>query len=271
MTPDQKLLAMWGGGALAIILIGGFILGGRADSLAENKGKALDLHRRYAALYPAEGMTAADAELKLGRLVEHQKRATEQAENFLVPNLPKEYEISDQNRASSLANQDLVELTQRAQRQKVELPASLPFKSGLDQEEDERSLQLAQLYLYRTVLNVLMDVGVTKIESVSTGKSTRDSSGNYAVVTCQFSFTAEYQSCQQLLMQMLNCHEIGIGLRAIDIEQSKDASQKVRMTASLLLVNRASWNLPVEAAPVAARGVSTEGAAPTRPGRITRP
>jgi hypothetical protein len=270
MTSDQKLLGVWGGGALALIVVGRIVLGSRADSLAENKNKAQDLHRRYEALYPAEGMTAAEADQKLGRLVEHQKKATEQAENFLVPNLPKEYEISDLGSASSQASAELDTLTQRAQRQKVELPTSLPFKGGLDQDEDKRSIQLAQLYLYRKVLDLLMDVGIKKVDTVTTGKSTRDPSGNYAVATCEFAFTAEYQSCQQLLMQLLNCHEIGIGLREIDIEQSKDGSQKVRLVASLLMVNRPSWNLPVEAAPVATRA-SADGAAPARPGRATRP
>lgn len=250
VTLEQKMLAIWGGGAFIVIIAGWMIIGSRAEALEQSKATAAGLYQKYQSLYPAEGMPVPDAEQKLGRLADHQKKALAQAEQFLVPDLPKEYQIPDLGSASAQVRTELATLTQNAQRQKIELP-TLPFQKGLSAEADKRSLELAQLYLMRKVLDAVMDVGIAKVTNVTEGRHTRDPSGNYAVITCEVDCVADYQASQQLLLHLLNCHEIGIGVRDVAIEQNKDGSQKVHVSASLLTANDPAWQLPAAAGPAA--------------------
>lgn len=262
MTREQKLLALWCAGAAIALIVAGAVFASRGGDLAEARTKAASLHADYRRLYPDQGTTAEEARAALEQLGRRQKEALDDAERELVGTLPEEYQRSDVTEASSRMRADLGALKQRAERQKIALPGTLPFEStGFDQAKV--SLQLAQLYLYRQVLDLCMDAGVTRIGAVRPARSHRDASGVYAILTCEFAVEGNYESLSQLLVALRAKHGAGLGVRELKLGQQAAQAMQCTLVASLLTANNPQWQLGPEDAPA-------PKAATTRPQLRTR-
>ena len=262
MTHDQKLLAIWCAGAGVVLLVIGLLFASRDAELDATRAKADALHADYLQLYPEQGTTAEEALAGLKRLRDHQEQARASAERDLLGMLPEEYQRGDVTEASSRLRADLGALKQRAERQKIVLPKVLPFEStGFDQAKV--SLQLAQLYLYRQVLDLCMDASVASIDTVTVreGRGHRDPSGVYAVLTCEFAIAGNYESVSQLLIALRAKHGAGLGVRELKLSQQAAQTMQCTLVASLLTANNPQWQLGAENAPAAAK---TGAAAPAR-------
>ncbi len=239
MTPDQKLLVIWGGAIVAIIVVGLSVLTMRAGSLGTTIAQASELHGRYVKLYhpdtPKDGIPVADAVRELSRAKEQQAQMLEKVESAMVPELPRSYLASEVTSASAQVHADHMAIKQRAQSQHMELPATLPYDSGLDPDEAKRRTQLAYLYLYRAVLDQCLDAGVTKVGTISPGKAEIDPTGNYQLLACDFEIDVPYADGQTLLLNLLQAQtKLGIGVQNLSIEQVAENRQHLRLTASLI-------------------------------------
>ena len=264
MTHAQKLLAIWCAAALITLAVVGYLFSSRADDLETVRTRAAALHADYLALYPEQGVGAGEALAGIKRLREHQEQARADAERQLVGTLPEDYQRSDVTEASSRMRADLGALKQRSERQKIPLPAGLPFEnSGFDQSKV--SLQLAQLHLYKQVLDVCMDAGVARVSSVREGKSHRDPSGVYAVLTCEFAVEGNFEALSQLLLALRGMHGLGLGVRELKLGQVGQAMQ-CTLVASLLTANNPQWQLTLENTAPVKPGVVP----PTQPVRRSR-
>ncbi len=265
MTREQKLLALWCVGAVIALAAVAFLFSSRGSELDATRAKAAALHEDYRALYPDQGVAAEETLTVIKRMRDHQELARTEAERQLVGALPDEYQRSDVTEASSRMRADLSALKQRAERLKIALPAQLPFEtSGFDQAKV--SLQLAQLYLYKQVLELCMDAGVSRVSGVRDGRSHRDLTGVYAVLTCEFVLEGNYESLSQLLLALRAKHAAGLGVREVKLSQATQSGQ-CTLVASLLTANQPQWELAPEGAPA---GKSPAGGTPAQPGRRSR-
>jgi hypothetical protein len=243
MTPDQQRLTIWAGGALVVLVGAGWWLGNHADSLAATVREADDYHARYQKLYPAQGVAAPEAAQHLATLKDLQQQALGQAEARLVPELPAEYTVGDLNAATARVNEDYATLKKKAQREKVTLADQLPLRDGLDPDGDKRSLQLAQLYLVRSVLETCMVAGVPEISAVECQKPYQDASGTYAVIPVMFKLRLGFEATEKLLEELRQAHDRGIGLGSLELSQDDNGSEQLTLIANLITVNPGSWKL----------------------------
>ncbi|MBA3710265.1 MAG: hypothetical protein H0W83_15750, partial [Planctomycetes bacterium] len=173
MTPDQRVLVVWGGVGGAIIVVGCIALAMRGSTLSEITPRARSQHATYLKLYhpdrPQEGMPAAEALQELNKAKERQDNALHKVEAALVPDLPKGYLGNEVNSAAATIHADHATMKTRAQSQQMGLPSTLPLDSGPDKDEGKRAIQLAQLYLYRAVVDQCLDAGVSKITAITPG------------------------------------------------------------------------------------------------------
>lgn len=259
MTKDQQILLIWCAGALVVLVVAGVLLSGGAGSLETVRSEADQLHGTYTELYPDEGRPSQEALTAARRIGEHQADERKRAESTLVAALPDDYRRTDVNQAGSRLSADLAALKQRAQRQKIALPASLPFEGGFDPDETKRSLQLAQLHLYRSVADLVMDSGITRILTIKEGTPYRDASGTFAVIPCEFTVEGSYDAIVSLLDGMRARHESGFGIRDLKLTQ---AAQNVGATflATVIVVNEPAWQL-----------AAVSSTAPTGRGSPSRP
>ena len=252
MTRDQQQLAIWCGAAAVLLIVAGVVFSTRGTGLEESRTKADALYGDYRKLYPDQGIPADEA-MKLVQLQkDHQAQARKDAESRLVATLPIEYQRSGVNDAAAKLGSDITALKQRAERQKIVLPSALPYESGLDQEPAKSSQQLATLFLYKQVLDTCMDSGVTKVKSVKEGKSHRDASGLYAVLTCDIAVEGTYEALSALLDNLRTKHDAGIGIHDVHFTQGSQQCT-IDMTTSLIIVSNPAWQL------------APEGGAPRRP------
>jgi hypothetical protein len=279
MTPDQRALAVWGGGGGACVILGCVVLFMRGGTLSELIPRATALHAGYTKLYhpdrPTDGVPAAEALQEAMRTKERQESELRRAEAVLVPELPKPYVATGVNAGSATIHADHAMMRSRSQSQSIPLPATLPLDGGLDKDEAKQAIQLAQLYLYRAVVDQCFDAGVSKITAITPGGSEADPSGSYLILTCDFDIEASYEAGQQLLQNLLQAHKSGIGVKAVGIDQAREGKQKLKVTASLLTANRfgvkpseAPRAVAPKAAPVAA---PTPAPAPDAPVKASPP
>ncbi len=255
MTKEQQILAIWGGGALVALIAAWIFLSGRADNLATVSGEAASLHQNYEKLYPEKGRPSQEA-LDAGKLLrDHQALALTTAEKSLIATVPEEYRRTDVNQAGSRLSSDLATLRQRAQRQKVTLPAQLPFERGLEADEGKRALQLTQLFVYKTVVELAMDAGFSRITAIKEGIPYRDASSTYAVVPCELSISGNYEAVVQLLDTLRAQHTQGLGVRDLKLVQESQGVQATLLVTCMTL-NDPVWGLNAAAAPAAAGGRS---------------
>jgi hypothetical protein len=251
MTPDQRTLATWGGGLALGVIIGWIVLDVvRGATLSERRDQAASLGREYEDLYPADGMAIEEATGTWKRLMEHQQANLTDVEASMVPPLPREYLETDLNSGAARVHADLQFLKQKAQRQQVRLPSTLPFEEGLSDNANQRLLQLAQLYLYRNLIDTCMEAGVTRINTVKTESGPTDPQGKYALMLCTIDVDMPWERTSQLLADLLVTQtRKGYGVRNLTIDHDRSGNEKVTLVVSLITANNPAWNLRPDSAP----------------------
>ena len=263
MTSEQKTLAIWGGGAGAFAILGLIWVLVRGETLAEERERVTQLQSDYTKAQP--GRSKLESQISaLQKAAQEQGRALDEAAKTLVPELKPEYRTADLTSAANRVATDLKALRQRADRTRVSLPGSLPLESGLDPDEISRQQQLAQLELYRTTLDLLMDAGIAKISTVTPGKSWADPSGTYAIFTADVDCEAPFPGMQAALAGFLAAHSQGLGLRNLTLTPTSnrsDANVRARLTASLIVPAKAEWKLSPDRSLPAAKPTKAAAAA----------
>jgi hypothetical protein len=261
MNPEQRTMTIWGGGLAAGVIIGWIIVGGvRGPLLEERHNVAEGLFKSYSDLYPEKGMAVDEATKKWKTVFEHQQSALKDAEASLVPPLPPKYTNTDLSTGAAQVHADLQYLKQKAQRQKVTIPGTLPFEEGLDADEKQRLLQLAQLYLYRNAIDTCMDAGVDRIGSVRVEKEkgSTDAGGRYAVLVCQLELEVTWEKASQVLLDLIQAQNTkGFGVRALSLVHDRSGNERLSLTISLLTANNPAWGLRPDTGPVAPKGGGT--------------
>jgi hypothetical protein len=250
MTPDQLIIAKWGGGLLAGLIVGSIVLHSvRGATFEERDAHAKMLGEEYVKLYPAEGMAIEEATATWTRLKEHQQAALKDAEASMVPILPRGYMETDLSSGAAQVHADLQYLKQKAQRTQVKLPGTLPFEEGLSPDANQRLLQLAQLYLYRNVLDTCMEAGIMKINSVKVETGPTDPQQKYALLLCAIDLDMPWDRTSQLLADFNQTqNRKGYGVRSASIEHDRSGNQRVSLTISLMTANNPAWGLRPDSA-----------------------
>lgn len=274
MTPEQKTMAIWGGGTGAVIIAGWIVLGGwRGPMLEDARSKAATLGKQYGELYPDQGMHIDEATRQWKQLMEHQKAALNDAEASMVPALPRGYRETDLSSGGAQVHTDLQYLKQKASRTQVKIPSTLPLEEGLDQSADIRLLQLAQLYLYRNALDTLMDAGITSIGNVRLSKGPTDPQNKYALLFCELELDATWERVSQVLIEFVQKQNTkGFGIRALELMHTPSGVEKLKLTVSLMTANNPAWGLRPDSAPTQLQPVNGKPPAAGGSGRFgTRP
>ena len=268
MTPEQRTLSIWGGGFAVALIAGWIVLGSRGETLAQKQGQADELEKKYQDLYPEQGLLAADARSKWKASLDLQEAALHEAETAIVPALPRAYTDTELGTASAQVHTDLQYLKQKGQRQGAKMPAALPFEEGLDQDSVQRAMQLAQLHLYREVVDACLEAGTSRLGSVHVAKGPTDPQGKYALMLCDLELDLTFEQVDQLLLDLVQKqHRKGIGLRSLSLDQARDGSQHIGLTVSLVLANDPAWGLKAEVP----KGGAKPGTAPPAGGsRLNR-
>ncbi len=258
MTSETRTLAIWGGTAGTIAVLGLLWMVVRSGALEDDRAAIRQLETDLAKAQPAGGKLDAQV-AALQRQAQEQAKALTEASTALVPELKAEYQAADLTSAATRVTSDLKALRQRAERTRVTLPPSLPLEGGLDPDEAVRQIQLAQLELYRATLDTLMDAGVTRILTLTPGRAWADPSASYAILTAEVDIEAPYEVVSAALQGLQTAHAQGIGLRNLSLLPNPvkaDAPLHCKLTVSLLTPNKPVWKLipekPVIAAPLAA-------------------
>jgi hypothetical protein len=275
MTPEQRTLSMWGGGIAGAMIVGWIALDMiRGPVLRERLELTEKLAKDYQELYPEQGMAIEEATGTWKRLMEHQQAALADAEASMVPVLPRGYLETDLSSGAAQVHADLQYLKQKAQRQQVRIPSTLPFEEGLNADGNQRLLQLAQLYLYRSVLDTCMDSGVTKINNLKTEPGPCDPQGKYALVLCTLELDLTWDRTSQLLADLNQTqNRKGFGVRSLNIEHDRSGNERVNLVVSLMTANNPAWGLRPDSAPASlptapAGGGATGGSGGSRFGRF---
>ena len=247
MTPDQKPLAIWGGGLAAAVIAGWIWLDVQGGQLSVLQDNANQLKTKYKDLYPDDGIPVEAATKKWREAAVAQKAALTEAEAALVPAMPKSYGDTELSSAAGLVRTDLLYLKQKADRQKVTLPTTLPFEEGLDPEAKARGMQLAQLYLYKNALDDCMDAGVTRITTVHAGKGGCDPAEKYAIFLCDIDIETTFENAEALMLDLVQKQNTkGYGIRSIALEHTRTGNERISLTFSLLVANDPAWGLKAE-------------------------
>lgn len=266
MTPDQRTLAMWGGGLAAGLIVGWIILDVvRGGVASERAAQAASLGKEYVELYPESGMAIEEATGKWKNAMELQQASLVDTEKSMVPLLPREYLETDLNGGAARVLADISFLKQKAQRQQVRLPGTLPFEEGLSDNANQRLLQLAQLYLYRNLVDTCMEAGVTKINSLKTDVGPCDPQAKYALMLCTIDLDMPWDRTSQLLADLNQAqNRKGYGVRSLNIEHDRSGNERVSLVVSLITANNPAWGLRPDSA--ASQLPSGQGTQPANTG-----
>jgi hypothetical protein len=207
-------------------------------------------------------MPVSEATKKWKKVAELQSAALSEAEAAMVPAMPKVYLETELSSAAGQVRTDLLYLKQKADRQMVKLPSSLPFEEGLDPEAKMRGMQLAELYLYKNALDDCMDAGVTVVTTVHAGKGGCDPQEKYAIFLCDIDIETTFEKAESLMLDLVQKQNAkGYGIRSLSLEHTKTGNERISLTFSLLVANDPAWGLKADknAAPASGSGMSRFG------------
>lgn len=273
MSPERRNLLVWGGIAAGAAVLGWAWLGLRAAQVDEARAESEKLRAALADSWlPDRPQVAESYARDLAEAQRRQQESLRQAEAQLVPELKREYQATDLVGAQARLRTDVVALRARAERSRIALPASLPFEGGFDQDEAVRAQQLVFLCAVRAALELCMDAGVAQIGACSVGRAGCDPGAAVAVFPVDLEVEAAPEAAQALLQAFVAAHRQGLGLRRAEIDgrqaggqaPGRPALQRLRLTATLLVRNRAEWQLRPEGAKPASRPAGLGRASPER-------
>lgn len=260
MTPERRILAVWGGVAGGILILGFGVLSWQIGSLASARSERARMRGELAQTWlpdrPEESVRYAN---DLKDRARKQEVALVQAESAVAPAIPPEYQAGDLATAAARVRADLVAVRQRAERSRIGLPGGLPYEAGLDADETARALQLVGLHALRRTLELCMDAGVARITAINSGKPVADPTGTYAIFPLELDLEASPDASGALFAGLLGAHRRGLGLRAASIEAGKDAKNpihRLKLTVTLLTHADPAWNLKPENAPSSVKGAA---------------
>jgi hypothetical protein len=256
MTGETRILAIWGGSFLVLIITIWLVLGSRADTLTDLRTHASDLVDKFGQLYPDQGESISQATHTWSIVAKAQEAALAQGESYMLPTLPKTYQDPDLSSATAQVQNDLQYLREKAERLKVVLPRSLPLEEGLDPDPHMRAMQLGKLYLYRTLLDLMMDTGINQITSVKEGRSYTDTGGRYAALGIGIRCACSWSQADALIIA-LNANSPRICLHDLGLTYDSTTYQ-LGFEGLLLCANDPAWGLRPLPVP-AASAVDTEG------------
>ncbi len=260
MTPDQKTLSIWGGSLAAAVIAGWIWLDVNEGNLGILQANAEQLKSKYKDLYPDTGMPVIEATKKWKTVAEHQTAALSEAEAALVPPLPKAYLDTEMSSTSGQMKTDMLYLKQKADRQMVKLPATLPFEDGPEREANMRGMQLAELYLYKNALDDCMDAGVTVVTTVHAGKGGCDPFEKYAIFLCDIDIETTFEKVESLMLDLVQKQNAkGYGIRSLSLEHTKTGIERISLTFSLLVANDPAWGLKADKSAAPSGGATRFG------------
>jgi hypothetical protein len=253
MTPDQRELALWGGGTWALVLIGLVALYTRSGTLGALKDADDKLYSDYRTLYhpdsPKEGAYVTDCEADLTKVKDLQGEQLGLAEAELVPALPDSYCSTNLIENQSIISTDANILSTDAMSRGVVIPAKGPYPQ-LDENPAIRMRQMAELYLYRMVIKQCIDAKVMRVTAVAVQPAGVDPTRSYNVYACQFDLDASFESGQHLIESLAGSGKQGISMSQLALAPtSTDPArrQRLRFIATLIAP------LPAAPAPAGAR------------------
>jgi len=274
MTNETRTIALWGGIAGAVAVLGLAWVSMRSSTLDEQRTRTTQLANDLATAQPT-GVRLDQQVTAVQHSGQEQSKALDEASVILAPELKPEYRASDLTSAANRVATDLKSLRQRADRTGVKLPSSLPLESGLDADETVRQMQLAQLNLYRIAVDTIMEAGVQRITTLQPGRAWADATGAYAIFTAEIDIEAPYEVLQATLLGFLAVHKQGVGVRAINLVPTPgrpDAAQRSHLTVSLILPNQSAWKLVPEKSVLPIKPVTATAASAatiTKPALLT--
>ena len=273
MTNETRTIALWGGIAVAVAIVGLVWISWRSGVLGDQQARTTQLATDLAAAQPA-GVRLDQQLTAVQHSGQEQSKALDAASAVLAPELKAEYRSSDLTSAANRVATDLKALRQRAERTGVKLPASLPLEGGLDADETVRQMQLAQLELYRLSLDTLMDAGVQRISGLQPGRNWADPSGAFAIMTAEIDIEAPYETIQASLQSFVAAHKQGLGVRAVSLTPAPgrpEAPQRSHLTVSLMLPNQSAWKLTPEKSATSPKSAATTPTSAPKTPPTTKP
>lgn len=246
MTPDGRRLAIWTGSGAAILLAGIGWITFRAAANSETQASAETLHASYVKLYhpdKPEGFAVDKAQAELRTIAVAQADELHTAESQLAPALPSTYLVESLSEAAAQVTADYSALRQLSARTRIPIPASLPYESGLDADAKLRARQLANLSLVRQSLQSCLHAGVARITSVTPGTAFASPDAAYAIFTCDLDVECDWPAAARLLGVFAQVDGRGLGLRNLETTGAPDKPLRIRLGASLTVLNRDIWAL----------------------------
>lgn len=273
MSPDRRRLLLWAGAA-GVVVVAGFAwthLAGTGRS--ETAAKADALHASYRKLYHPDkpaGLAVDAAQTELRELARKQSDELTATSVPLAPPIPSAYLAGSLSEAATQVNADYTALRQLAARNKVALPQSLPFESGLDADAQARGRQLANLALIRQGVQACINAGVQRITGISPGLPAAAPGGDYASFVCDIEVDGDWPAVARLLAALAQADGRGLGLRSAELATTADRSLHAKLAMTLTTVNRESWGLE-EMKPAAAAASPGSQPGGTAGSRLRRP
>lgn len=262
MTPEQRRLAMWGGGAAAALLAAWGWMAVRGEVRAATVGKADSLHATYLDLYAPDkppGFEIEKAQQELRGIANQQADELRAAEAALAPAIAAPYLVESLSAAASQVTADYAALRQQSARTKIVIPAALPYETGLDADAAARGRQLATLALVRQAVQSCMHAGVARVLAVNPAAAAASPGGEYAVFACDLEVEGDWTAMARLVSALAQADGRGLGLRQLEVQVPPDRPARTRLTATMTVANRPAWGLAAMPAAQPAGAAPAEG------------
>jgi hypothetical protein len=247
LTKEQQEVAIWGGGALVLVLVLWYVVAGLRAGAVEQDGEAANLHKTYEVLF-ADGpdrTPIAQARSAIGNAVDNQAAERLAAEGAVLGEVPRGF-VDDLERLNigftvTRLNEVHQSLRSKAQRLNVGRLPTLPYEEDGGLEADSplsRSKKLVEADFYGTVLDFLIDRNASAVTSVTAEPIGADNARAPAYVRLgvRVSFQVDYPSLDRILGD-LRSGESALSLREITISRSGEDIFETELVATRL----ASW------------------------------
>lgn len=249
----KKEIALWAGVPLLLLIVYSVSFDSSAEIDKRNrtlKQKAEQYSDYY--LNPKATVTFDEALAENNQQLEEQQQEFERIIKRAMPGLPPVYRTSNYTKASAQATADLAAVRKLAERTGVSLPSSLPNADALDTDPVKFSQQLAELYLFRQSLEMLIrDAASGKLNvtglAINNKSGFTDQSGAIAVYLLDITAQIDFRSLERTLRNFNN-NPHGIAVRMFDAEvpdrkriNNDVPYMVVNMTLSLAVPNDERW------------------------------